>query len=150
MHHINYGLINWSSATKTSLVPTKHYLKGAVQTINFAKFQDHPLPLFKKQNILCFDDIVKLEIGKFMYSIENKLLDSFFLEMFQRTNDRHTRCTRQATRNDFIFPKTELNIARHSIRNVGAITWNTITSEIKNLKKAMFSKRFSKHLQQKY
>ena len=151
MPHINYGLINWSSATKTNLAPIKRCLKRAVRAINFAKFQDHSLPLFKKQNLLCFDDIVELEIGKFMYSVENKLLDSFFLEMFQKTNDRHTRCTRQATRNDFVIPKTKLSIVRRSIRYVGAITWNSIPGEIKNSKtKAIFSKKFSKYLQQKY
>ena len=94
---------------------------------------------------------VELEIGKFMYSVENKLLDSFFLGMFQKTNDRHTRCTRQATRNDFVIPKTKLSIVRRSIRYVGAITWNSIPGEIKNSKtKAIFSKKFSKYLQQKY
>ena len=83
-----------------------------------------------------------------MYSVEDKLLDSFFLEMFQKINDRHTRCTRQATRNDFVIPKT---IVRRSIRYVGAITWNLIPGEIKNSKtKAIFSKKFSKYLQQKY
>ena len=142
MPHINYGLINWSSATKTSLVPIKRCLKRAVRTINFAKFQDHSLPLFKKQNLFCFDDIVELEIGKFMYSVENKLLDSFFLEIFQKTNDRHTRCTRQATRNDYVILKTKLNIVRRSIRYVGAITWNTIPSEIKNFKKPYLAKIF--------
>ena len=107
--HINYGLINRSSATKTSLVPIKRCLKRAVHAINFAKFQDHCLPLFKKQNLLCFNDIVELEIGQLMYSVKNKPLDSFFLEMFKKTNDRHTRCTRQATRNDYAIPKIETN-----------------------------------------
>ena len=63
------------------------------------------LPLFKKQNLLCCDDIVELEIGKSMYSIENKTLDTTFLEMLQKTNERHTRCTQQASRNDFVAPK---------------------------------------------
>ena len=49
MPHINYGLIDWSSATKTSLVPIKRCLKRAVRAINFAKFQDHSLPLFKNK-----------------------------------------------------------------------------------------------------
>ncbi len=151
MPHINYGLINWSSATKTNLTPIKRCLKKAVRAINFAKTRDHSLPLFKKQNLLCFDDIIELEIGKFMFSIENRLLDQTFLEMFKKTNERHTRCTRQATRNDFILPKTKLNVVKRTITYTGAITWNKIPSEIKNLKtKTMFSKTFSEHLRKNY
>ena len=151
MPHINYGLINWSSATKTNLTPIKRCLKKAVRAINFAKTRDHGLPLFKKQNLLCFDDIVELEIGKFMFSIENRLLDETYLEMFKKTNERHTRCTRQATRNDFILPKTKLNIVKRTITYTGAITWNKIPNEIKNSKtKAMFSKALSEHLRKKY
>ena len=103
------------------------------------------------QNLLCFDDIVELEIGKFMYSIENKTLDTTFLEMFQKTNKRHTRCTRQASRNDFVPPKTRLSTTKRTIIYTGAITWNRIPSEIKNSKsKATFCKAFSKYLREKY
>ena len=66
-----------------------------------------------------------------MYSVKNKLLDSFFLEMFQKTNDRHTQCMQQATRNDFVIPKRRLHTVRQSIRYVGTITWNTIPSSIR-------------------
>ena len=151
MPHINYGLINWSSATKTNLTPIKRCLKKAVRAINFAKARDHSLPLFKKQNLLCFDDIVELEIGKFMFSVENRILDPIFLEMFEKTNERHTRCTRQATRNDFIHPKTKLSVVKRTITYTGVTTWNKIPSEIKISKtKAMFSKKLSYHLRQKY
>ena len=152
MPHVNYALINWSSATETNLNPIKRCLKKAIRAICFAKARAHSLPLFKKQNLLCFDDIVELEIGKFMYSIENKTLDTTFLEMFQKTNKRHTRCTRQASRNDFVPPKTRLSTTKRTIIYTGAIiTWNRIPSEIKNSKsKATFCKAFSKYLREKY
>ena len=136
---------------KTNLTPIKRCLKKAVRAINFAKARDHSLPLFKKQNLLFFDDIVELEIGKFMYTVENRTLDAIFLDMFEKTNQRHTRCTRQATRNDFILPKTKLSVVKRTIKYTGAITWNKIPSPIKNSKtKATFSKKFSEHLRQKY
>ena len=84
MPHVNYALINWSSATETNLNPMKRCLKKAIRAICFAKAQAHSLPLFKKQNLLCFDDIVELEIGKFMYSIENKTLDTTFFKCFKK------------------------------------------------------------------
>ena len=84
MPHIKYGLINWSSATKTNLTPVKRCLKKAVRAINFAKFRDHSLPLFKKQSLLCFDDIVELELGKFMFSVENRHLDQIFLDILKK------------------------------------------------------------------
>ena len=149
--HINYALINWSSATETNLNPIKRCLKKAIRAISLSKARAHSLPLLKKQNLLCFDDIVELEIGKFMYSIENKTLDTTFLEMFQNTNKRHTRCTRQASRNDFVPPKTKLSTTKRTIIYTGAVTWKRIPSEIKNSKsKATFCKAFSKHLRQKY
>ena len=85
------------------------------------------------------------------YSIENKALDTTFLEMFQKTDKRHTRCTRQASRNDFVPPKTKLSTTKRTIMYTGAITWNRIPSEIKNSKsKATFCKAFSEHLREKY
>ena len=86
-----------------------------------------------------------------MYSIENKALDTTFLEMFQKTDKRHTRCTRQAPRNDFVPPKTKLSTTKRTIMYTGAITWNRIPSEIKSSKsKAAFCEAFSEHLREKY
>ena len=144
--YINYGLVNWSTSTKRSLVPIKRCLKRAVRAINFAKFQDHSLPLSKKQNLLCFDGVVELGVGSlvyFGYFVEGGLLGSSFVGVFRRTNDRHTRCTRQATRNDFSIAISKLNIVRRSVRYVGSITWKTIPSEIKNSNtKTIFRKDF--------
>ena len=86
-----------------------------------------------------------------VYSTENKALDTMFLEMFQKTNKRHTRCTQQASRNDFVSPKMKLSTTKRTITYIGAITWNRIPSEIRNSKsKATFCRAFSEHLREKY
>ena len=84
-----------------------------------------------------------------MYFVENKLLDSFFVEMFEK-NKRSTHAMYVTGDQERLrHSNKNLNIVRRSIRYIGAITRNTIPSEIKNSKTGAIL-RFSKYLQQKY
>ena len=46
-----YGILNWGSAVNTNLEPLKRNLCKAVRVTDFAKYQAHSEPLFKKYSI---------------------------------------------------------------------------------------------------
>ena len=59
-----YGILNWGSAAKTNLEPLKRDLRKAVTVIDFAKYQAHSEPLFKKYNLLDFDNMYRVSHKK--------------------------------------------------------------------------------------
>ena len=56
-------------AYKTNLEPLKSSICRAVRVINFAIYKAHSEQLFKKHNLLNFDNMYKLEVAKFMFDI---------------------------------------------------------------------------------
>jgi len=93
--HLNYNIIAWGNATKTTLKRTVLLQKRAIRTMCLAKYNSHTDPLFKIKKILKVSDMYELEISHFMLKYEgNKLPDSF--QKFYMTSENRAR-TRQAT-----------------------------------------------------
>ena len=60
--HMLYGILNWGSAAKTNLEPLKRSLRKVVRIIDFAKYQAHSEPLFKKYNLLNLTTCIKSKL----------------------------------------------------------------------------------------
>jgi hypothetical protein len=56
----------------------------------------HHRPLFKSSNLLKFNDIYLLILGKFMFSYKSNLLPQSFINFFSITDQVHTRNLRSA------------------------------------------------------
>ena len=79
-----YGILNWGSAYDTNLEPLKCNLRKAIREIDFAKYQAHSKPLFKKYSLLNFDSMYKLEVAKFMFDIYHEN-GEIFNDLFIKT-----------------------------------------------------------------
>ena len=79
-----YGILNLGSAAKTNLEPLKRSLRKAVRVIDFARYQAHCEPLFKKYNLLNVDNMYKIEVAKFMFDFITKIVLKFSMTFSSR------------------------------------------------------------------
>ena len=142
-----YGILNWGSAAKTNLEPLKRSLCKAVRVIDFAKYQAHSEPLFKKYNLLNFDNMYKLEVAKFMFDIHHENSNEIFNDLFIKMNIRHHHETRQSSNDNFSFPLVSTNYKQRSIIYEGVKTWNSLPAHIKRSpNKPSFTKKLNNYL----
>ena len=112
--HMLYGILNWGSAYNTNLEPLKCNLRKAIRVIDFAEYQAHSKPLFKKYNLLNFDNMYKLEVAKFMFDIYHEN-GEIFNNLFIKANVHHHYETRQSLNDNFSFPLGSKNYKQKSI-----------------------------------
>ena len=112
----------------------------------FAEYQAHSKPLFKKYNLLNFDDMYKLEVAKFMFDIYHEN-GEIFNDLFIKTNERHHYETRQSSNDNFSFPLASMNYKHKSIIYEGVKVWNSLSLRIKKLpNKPSFTKKLKNYL----
>ena len=74
MPYMNYGLLCWNSkAGKLNKIQKK-----AVRHITKSRYIAHSEPLLKSLKLLKLDDVVKLNIYKFCFRLENQTLPAYF------------------------------------------------------------------------
>ena len=64
---LQYGIIIWATGTKTLQQEIRVLQNNVISILTYNKKFSHVTPLYKKLNLLKFDDIYKLELAKFMY-----------------------------------------------------------------------------------
>ena len=140
---INYGLINWGSATASSLKSVHRNVNKALRIMNFDNYTASSKPIFQKFGILNFEDSFKLECAKFMYDISKGNSIDFLSELFEKTTERHSYQTRQATTDKFAIPLTKTNLKKRFITFQGTKIWNDIPFDIRNKpSKTTFQRHF--------
>ena len=138
--HLNYCLPIWGSTYPTHLQSVFLLQKRAIRLVTNKPFLEHTNPLFKSSNIIKFFDLVKLEIGSFMFK-NNEL--PIFNRLVHNYNTRH--------RNNLIPPTHDLSLFKRSILYMGPHTWNLISNNIKNKSSLRpFRIAYKKHLLSQY
>ena len=141
-----YGILNWASAAKTNLEPLKRSLRRAVRVIDLAKYQAHSEPLFKKYNLLNFDNMYKIEVAKFMFDIYHENSNEIFNDLSIKTNIRNHHETRQSSNDNFSFPLVSTNYKQRSIIYEGVKIWNSLPAHIKRSpNKPYFTKKLNNY-----
>ena len=64
--HIEYCINIWTCTTRTTLEPINISMKKAIRKMTFSRMDSHTKPLFKKLNILDFQNTLDLILGKFV------------------------------------------------------------------------------------
>ena len=70
--------------------------KKVIRILCNVTFDAHTSPLFKSSNLLKFNYIYLLNLGKFMFSYKSNLLPKSFIIFFSFTDQVHTRYLRSA------------------------------------------------------
>ena len=92
--YLNYGLLLWGNANKTSLGKVYKLQKRALRIISNSHYLSSSKLLFEKYNVLNIFDMYKKETGTFMYKYRNNMLPQSFDGIFTNHQSNHNYDTR--------------------------------------------------------
>ena len=99
--------------------------------MTFSEFRAHSEPLFKKLDIMKFQDSIVVNNCLFVYDYLNNNLPGSFINTFLRTNDMHEHKTRQATTGKLYIPSYKTTtFGLKCIYNRCINSWNKLTTEL--------------------
>ena len=94
--HLQYSIICWGSANKTSLQPLKIIQNRAIRHMYRVPRYTRLDYLYLNLRILKLDDLFELELGKFMHQFHNKKITQVVRGIFSRsrqiTSTQYTHC----------------------------------------------------------
>ena len=80
--YLNYCNLVWGSTYKTNLQRIVVLQKRLIRIVNKSYYNAHSEPIFKKLNLLKFQDIHLMHLGQFMFSFKNAILPRKFENKF--------------------------------------------------------------------
>ncbi|KAL9967850.1 hypothetical protein ACROYT_G026148, partial [Oculina patagonica] len=126
--YLNYCNLVWGSTYKTNLQRIVILQKRVIRMVNKSYYKAHTEPIFKKLNLLKFQDIHLMLLGQFMFSFKNAILPQKFENIFTINNQIHCYNTRHA--NSFRLPLCRTNIRQFSVFFQGPKFFNSLPPEI--------------------
>ncbi len=121
---MNYGILLWGNNYKSRLNKIIILQKRAVRIISNSQYLTHTNSLFKNLKILKLQDIVRLEVLKFVYKHKFNKLPHIFQNYFH-TSQLHLR------NSSLIIPRHKTNYRAFSIQVQGAKIFNQFNSKHK-------------------
>ena len=104
--HLIYSLLAWGTANAGTLDPIVKKQKNAIRLISNAHFNAHTEPLFKKWEILKFEDLYKSTQVEFMQSLILEKLPPSFEGIWQFVGTNKRSALRNSA--DFYIPPFRL------------------------------------------
>jgi len=126
--YLNYRNLVWGSAYKTNLQRIVILQKCVIRIVNKSYYNAHTEPIFKKLDLLKFQDIQLMCLGQFMFSFKNAIFPRKFENIFTVNNQIHCCNTRHA--NFFHLPLCRTNIQQFSVFFQGPKFFNSLSPEI--------------------
>ena len=143
--YLSYGILAWGYASKTLIDRILLLQKKALRIICNTDYMAHTEPLFLANNILRINEIYSLQLGIFMFLLNNNKLPHIFNSMFVRNQHFHNYPTRQAR--SFHLPKTRTLFANHIFTFAGPKLWNSLPPSLTQLKNLhSFKRKFKSSL----
>jgi len=128
--NLNYAVLNWSRASKTTIQPLENLQNKAVK---FLKISNKVTldEIYVQNNILTINNLFKMSAGKFMHSYENNQLPSHFNQYFKSILTVHEYLTRLACSKNFFLPRVNSSQGQCSLKFIGPKVWSEIPDHIK-------------------
>ena len=102
--------------------------------------------LYLNLRILKLDDLLKLEIGKFMHQFYKNSLPNTFSGYFLEVREIHQRNTRVANTLNYVVKRCNKKAGERSIKYIGAKMWNNLPKEIQTANKTKFKTLLANYL----
>jgi len=123
--YMNYGMLIWGSNLKQAQKNRLFKLqKKCVRIIGKAYYNDPSSALFKKFKILKLEDIIDLEILKFVFKYIDSTLPNSLMETYKRNCMMHNYDTRN--RNNPRSHGAKSALVKNSFLGLGPSKWNDI------------------------
>ena len=128
--HILYGSQIWTAKLISVTDKISRLQKAAMRIMTFSEFRSHSEPLFRKLEILKFQDSIVVNNCLFVYDYLNNNLPGSFKNTFLRSNDMHEYKTRQATTGKLHVPEYKTTtFGLKCIYKRCINSWNQLTTE---------------------
>ena len=128
--HIEYCINIWTCTTRTTLEPINISMKKAIRKMIFSKMDSHIKPLFKKLNILDFQNTLDLNLGKFMWDVtRNNYPLSDTLNFVRLTSSN-----RKIIPTEKYIPICRTKYKENFITTTGTLLWKCIPTTLKEIK----------------
>ena len=95
--NIQYSLLSWGRAAKSYLHNLKILQNKILKAILFCPSRFPTNLLYSKMKVLKLDDMINMEIAKFMLKFNNQMLQDFFNNCFTKLDNVHNYKIRQKT-----------------------------------------------------
>lgn len=144
---LQYGIMHWGNKSVFAYNVNRiiSQLDKAICAICGTKYTRNTDPLFAKCKILKFDDIVKLEMLKFMYSYSQSTLPPPLMNLFHDNRDFHNYQTRHA--NDPRSHSCKYKIASESFLCKGPMYWSKLPNNITaSANRNIFARKVKKYI----
>ena len=143
--HLLYGAILWGTTHAYLLNKIKILQKKCIRLISKSAYNAHTEPLFRKLKILNLDNIVKFQLGIYMYKYSKNALPLPLLDIFTRNRNVHQYHTRH--HNDpHIFHRGTNKVIRSFIHK-GPNIWASLPNNIKgSISLAAFKSKLKYHI----
>ena len=122
--------------------------KKAMPVICHTAYNAPATPLFKKHNIMKFEDLFKFQTCQFMFKLHSHNLPIPLDNICTKNLDVHNHRTRQ--RGDFVIPLYKHNIVHKSFLSFGPRLWSSHPLIIKSCNYKPFCRRMKIYLINNY
>ena len=146
MPYLSYGICVWGRAPKSYISKLLVLQKRALRLIYFAPVDTHAFPLFIKSKILPVNMIYFDTVANLMHDIWKGLASSPISALFTKSNEIHGYNTRHAAKGNYIRKEVKLEIFRRSFSRTGAMLWNQISPNCRDISKLTFKKKIRQFL----
>jgi hypothetical protein len=146
--HLHYGISCWGTAPKYLLNKLYIKQKWAIKIMTNSDIRAPSTPLFFQLHLLKLEDVSKLKIAiEIRRLMEINQLHKF---NFQYGQSIHTHTTRSSTKGNFVIPKVNTDIGKSTLKFKGAIIWNNLPEEIRNISPTLIKYKYKQILINKY
>ena len=132
--YLLYGVMSWGCASenvKKKVQSAQNRILKIMRFIPFGSF--YMKPIHDEMNILQFDDIYRLEVGKFMYKFHNDILPENFQNYFKYVSTIHNHNTRTAANLSMYPIRPNTKFSKNTLKYKGVEVWNSIPVNLKCL-----------------
>ncbi len=117
--------------TPLNCTPLLAQLRLPAITASKANYLSYSAPIFAKLKVLKFNDLYRLNLGKFMSKYNYGLLPNSFNEMFTLAPSIHFYGTRKALKGDLYVNYNRTSIHKNSVVQRGTEYWNSLPRNFK-------------------
>ena len=127
--HLIYAILAWGSAFKKTLDPIIKKQKNAIRLVSRAKYNSHTEPLFKKHEIMQFEDLYTYNKLQFMHSYLYGKLPGSFDGIWQLNRFKNPATANLRIKNDLFIPRHRIDFTTRLPLHCLPKLWNEFESE---------------------
>ena len=139
LSHLQYCTLLWANSYRSHLHKLRLLQKKAIRIISNTDYLAHSSKLFLNLKLLKLDDIMKFQLGTFMYKSKYNKLPNVIPHMFVTNENIHSHNTRN--KNGYLIPSVRTNCRKFTVGYAGPILWNSFPQELRQLPSEVIFKK---------